>query len=267
MTPCRLTKRQADDIMIRAAFFTQTHNIGRKLTMRMRKKPWAKHELAVNTKIIHEPQSHKGKWQSYFGNTNPIHVELGCGKGRFIAQTSMLFPSVNHIAIERQEDVLAVAVRLADKMILARDTNPDIPADMAPAPSLAYINTDVKHLPEIFAPGEISRIYINFCDPWPNRKKWEKRRLTHIDFLGMYESLFDGSGEVFFKTDNRQLFEFSINQFSEKSWFIKNVSLDLHNSGWEGNIMTEYEEKFSSKGNPIYRLEGYSPHSPRIHMM
>lgn len=209
--------------------------------MRMHRKPWAKHELAVNSKIVHDPQQYKGNWQAYFGNTNPNHLELGCGKGRFISQASLLYPSVNHIAIERQTDVLAMAVRLADTM----------------GASPAFINTDVKYLPELFAPGEISRIYINFCDPWPNRKKWAKRRLTHIGFLALYESLFDGSGEVFFKTDNRQLFEFSINQFSEKGWILRNVSLDLHHSDWEGNIMTEYEEKFSSRGNPIYRLEGY----------
>ena len=116
---------------------------------------------------------------------------------------------------------------------------------------------DVKDLTSYFEVGEIKRIYINFCDPWHRKRKWAKRRLTHRNFLSLYESLFGKSGEIFFKTDNRHLFEFSLNEFADKGWRLKNISLDLLNSDYEGNIMTEYEEKFSSEGFPIYRLEGY----------
>ena len=102
----------------------------------------------------------------------------------------------------------------------------------------------------------VDRIYINFCDPWPNKKKWAKRRLTHKNFLNLYEEIFSEKGEVFFKTDNRILFEFSLNEFEAKeNWKMKNISLDLHKSDFQGNVMTEYEEKFSGRGMPIFRLE------------
>jgi tRNA (guanine-N7-)-methyltransferase len=113
---------------------------------------------------------------------------------------------------------------------------------------------------EIFAPGEIARIYINFCDPWPVRIKWRKRRLTHVNFLKIYRAVMGDRGEIFFKTDNRELFDFSLGQFAQEGWRLDNVSFDLH-AGADGpppwNIMTEYEEKFSSQGMPIYRLEAY----------
>ena len=112
----------------------------------------------------------------------------------------------------------------------------------------------MENLSEFFEPGEIKRLYINFCDPWP-KKKWAKRRLTHKNFLEKYKGLFGSEGEIFFKTDNRGLFEFSLNELCGNGWLLSNISLDLHSSGFEGNIMTEYEEKFSSRGFPIYRCE------------
>ena len=208
--------------------------------MRIRKKPWAPKELAENPRIIRDPQ--KGK--KYFDNDRPVHVEIGCGKGRFITQLAAKNPDINYIAIEREAIVLAVAARLS----------------RVEECSLIFLNLDVKELAEYFNPGEISRLYINFCDPWHRRKKWAKRRLTHVNFLTMYEEL--GIPEIFFKTDNRILFEFSINQFSERDWVMRNISLDLHTSGmpdgseFDENIKTEYEEKFSALG-PIYRLEAY----------
>ena len=204
--------------------------------MRIRKKPWAPKELAENPLIIRNPEPHK--IAEHFKNRQPIHMELGCGKGRFIAQTAAQNPHINYIAVEREEIVLAVAARLS----------------RGAEGSLLFLNLDAVNLPEYFSPGEIRRLYINFCDPWHRRKKWAKRRLTHINFLKMYEAL--EIPEIFFKTDNRILFEFSINQFSEQGWIMRNVSLDLHNSGFDDNIMTEYEEKFSDFG-PIYRLEAY----------
>lgn len=203
--------------------------------MRLRKKPWAPAELAHNPRILREPSIGLSQ---YFDNKQPLHIEIGCGKGRFITQCAVRNPHINHIAIEREETVMAVAARLS------RDISG----------SLLFLNIDAADLPEYILPGEISRMYLNFCDPWPRRKKWAKRRLTHANFLAIYESL--QIPEIFFKTDNRILFEFSINQFSERGWVMRNISLDLHNSGIEDNIMTEYEEKFSGSG-PIYRLEAY----------
>ena len=208
--------------------------------MRIRKKPWAPKELADNPRILRDPSAYAGKMTEYFDNNQPIHLEIGCGKGRFIAQTAAQNPHINHIAVEREDIVLAVAARLSREIDA----------------SLVFLLLDAQELPEYFKPGEISRLYINFCDPWPRKKKWAKRRLTHVNFLAMYENL--KIPEIFFKTDNRILFEFSVNQFSERGWIMRNVSLDLHNSGIEDNIMTEYEEKFSAQG-PIYRLEAYNP--------
>ena len=204
--------------------------------MRIRKKNWAPQELADNPLIMREPEKYAHKMPEYFGNGRPIHLELGCGKGRFIIQSAARNPHINHIAVEREETVMAIAARLA------RETEG----------SLVFLNLDAVELPDYFKPGDISRLYINFCDPWHRRKKWAKRRLTHLNFLNLYQQL--QIPEIYFKTDNRILFEFSINQFSQAGWLMENISLDLHNSNIEDNIMTEYEEKFSSQG-PIYRLE------------
>ena len=206
--------------------------------MRIRKKPWAAKELSDNPRILQDPKNYAGKITGCFNNTRPIHLELGCGKGRFITQIAAINPHINYVAVEREAIVLAAAARLSRKS----------------EGSLIFLNLDATDLPEYFNPGEICRLYINFCDPWSRKKKWAKRRLTHLNFLNMYETL--KIPEIFLKTDNRILFEFSINQFSEKGMIMRNVSLDLHKSGMEDNIMTEYEEKFSQKG-PIYRLEAY----------
>ena len=215
--------------------------------MRIRKKPWAHKELTENPYILRSSEVYAGKMTEYFADNRPIHVEIGCGKGRFITRVAAKNPHINHIAIEREATVLAAAARLFRESVNSASA------------SLVFLELDAKELPEYFKPGEISRLYINFCDPWHRRKKWAKRRLTHVNFLAMYEDL--KIPEIFFKTDNRTLFEFSINQFSERGWIMRNISLDLHNSPMpEGqeNIMTEYEAKFSAHG-PIYRLEAIGP--------
>lgn len=209
--------------------------------MRARRKPWAKREIAESEIIISDPKAIKGKWAEYFGDERPVHLEIGCGKGQFINTLARLNPDVHYIAIEREANVIAVAARTA------RENDNDI----------SFIVGDVAALSEIFAEGEIERIYINFCDPWHRKKKWAKRRLTHKNFLELYETVFGEQGEVFLKTDNRVLFEFSLNSFSDQGWRLHNITLDLHNSSYEGNIMTEYEEKFSGQGLPIYRTEAY----------
>lgn len=211
--------------------------------MRLRKKPWGDCEMETNKNFVEEPKSYKGKWNTYFGNDNPIHVEIGTGKGQFVTSMSIRETNINYIGIEKQTNVIVSALKKAR----LKQTGSN----------LALFIADVKELLEFFDVGEIDRIYINFCDPWPNKKKWGKRRLTHENFLDLYRELFGLGGEIFFKTDNTFLFEFSLNEMCKKNLLLKNISLDLHNSDFEGNIKTEYEEKFSNKGMPIYRLEAY----------
>lgn len=212
--------------------------------MRLRKKPWAENEIATNVAFVENPQEIKGKWQEFFENSNPIHVEIGCGKGQFLTQMSKLNPNINYIGVERESKVIVSALK---KSRLSEVGD-----------NIAFISADVADMEEIFAPEEISRLYINFCDPWHRRKKWAKRRLTHKNFLNIYERLFgNNGGEIFMKTDNKILFEFSLNEISDKGWRLHNISLDLHNSDFQGNVMTEYETKFSEMGMPIYRLEAY----------
>lgn len=211
--------------------------------MRLRKKPWADEELNTNDRLIKNPEQYKGKWKEVFGNDNPIHIEIGTGKGQFLTSMSILNPNINYIAIERQTNVIVSALKKGREKNVGKN--------------IVFFVADVKELLNYFEEDEIKRIYINFCDPWPNKKKWAKRRLTHKNFLNLYEQLFKNGGEIFFKTDNTLLFEFSLNEIAEKGWQLKNISLDLHNSDFQGNIKTEYEEKFSGKGMQIYRLEAY----------
>ena len=172
--------------------------------MRARRKPWAAKELSTNENVIENASEMKGRWKEFFGNENDIHVEIGCGKGRFIQQLAEQNPNLNYIAIEKENNIIATAVR--DARELGR--------------SIAFIVGDVKDLENYFAPDEIKRIYINFCDPWHRKKKWSKRRLTHKNFLVIYERIFISGGEIFFKTDNKPLFEFSLNEFSNQGWQI-----------------------------------------------
>lgn len=208
--------------------------------MRVRKKPWAEEELITNEQVVKQAIELKGKWNTVFNNNNPIHIEIGCGKGRFITDTAKINTNINYIGIERQISVVAVAARKLNLEFI---------------PNVRFICGDVKLLQEYFDENEIKRIYINFCDPWP-KKRWIKKRLTFRGFLEIYKALMGTKGEIYFKTDNKELFEFSLNEFKESNWKLENVTLDLHNSDFENNIMTEYEEKFSSKGMPIYRCEG-----------
>ncbi|MBQ9605201.1 MAG: tRNA (guanosine(46)-N7)-methyltransferase TrmB [Firmicutes bacterium] len=212
--------------------------------MRIRKKNWFEAEMSSNNAIIENPSEYKGHWSEFFGNSNPIHIEIGCGKGQFLSAMSKAHPDINYIGIEREPQIIVTALK---KSRLAEVGG-----------NIDFFIADVANLAEVFAPGEISRIYTNFADPWHRKRKWAKRRLTHRNFLDIYEGLFgENGGELFMKTDNTVLFEFSLNEIADKGWRLHNISLDLHNSDFEGNIMTEFEEKFSSMGMPIYRLEGY----------
>ena len=208
--------------------------------MRTRKKPWTSRELNENVYVIKEPKNMRGKWHEYFGNNNPIHLEIGCGKGKFLAEAALAFPCVNFIGLERDPVILAAAARLH------RVTG---------GAAAAYIISDAEELPEIFIAGEIQALYIQFCDPWPNKKKWAKRRLTHPRFLNIYSGLC--IEKIYFKTDNRLLFDFSVEQFSISGWDLKNITYDLHAVAQDPRFVTEYEAKFAAQGLPIYRLEAY----------
>ena len=217
------------------------------IKVRMRKKAWTAAELAENKNLIADYSIFKGNWENHFGNKNPLHCEIGCGKGRFIVETARQNPGVNHIAIERYPQVLAMALKLSRTE--ARSQN------------LAFLSADADEFPDIFDKHDLKRVYLNFSDPWPNRKKWAKRRLTYRKYLSLYKDALTPDGEIFFKTDNLELFEFSIEEFGLCGWKLSNVTYDLHKSGFMGNILTEYEVRFSEMGQPIYRLEAKLPES------
>ena len=209
--------------------------------MRLRGKAWATEEIATNPLHQSAPEQQKGKWHALFGNSNGICVEIGCGKGTFIIETARRNPNLNFIAIERESKIIAMAMKSARN------------SEILPV-NLRFILGDAKRLREYFNDGELFRIYINFCDPWRNRIKWHKRRLTHRSFLEVYKTL-TNSGELFFKTDSEDLFRFSARELRETGWALCNVTEDLHNSGFADNIVTEYEARFHSMGLPIFRLE------------
>ncbi|WP_163184364.1 tRNA (guanosine(46)-N7)-methyltransferase TrmB [Neobacillus sedimentimangrovi] len=208
--------------------------------MRLRNKPWAKEKIESYPQyIVPNPENFKGKWHKVFHNEQPLHIEVGTGKGRFITEMAKANPHINYIGIELYDSVIVTAL---DRLI---------EADL---PNLRLLNVNAADLDKYFAKNDVERVYLNFSDPWP-KKRHEKRRLTYKDFLKLYESILVDGGEIHFKTDNQGLFEYSLMSFSAYGMLLKYISLDLHNSDFEGNIMTEYEQKFSEKGNRIYRCE------------
>ncbi|MCX7615436.1 MAG: tRNA (guanosine(46)-N7)-methyltransferase TrmB [Clostridiales bacterium] len=190
--------------------------------------------------LVNNPQELKGKWSEACANGRPIYLEIGCGKGRFIVETAEKNPDIFFLAMEREENVLVTALETAKGKGCS---------------NVLFLLSDASEIENIFGRKELSRIYINFCDPWPPKKQ-AKRRLTHKNFLIRYQSVLTEKGEIHFKTDNEKLFEFSLNEISEFGFTLKNISLNLHASDTP-NIMTEYEEKFSSQGMKIYRLEAF----------
>ncbi|WML47265.1 tRNA (guanosine(46)-N7)-methyltransferase TrmB [Neobacillus sp. PS3-34] len=208
--------------------------------MRFRNKPWAREKIEQHPEyFILEPEKYKGKWQEAFSVKQPLHIEIGTGKGRFITGMAKANPEINYIGIELAESVI---VSVLDHLVETE------------LPNLRLLNVNATDLKDFFDKNDVDRIYLNFSDPWP-KVRHEKRRLTYKSFLKNYEDILPDGGEIHFKTDNQGLFEYSLMSFSEYGLLLKYVSLDLHNSEFEGNIMTEYEEKFSSKGNRIYRCE------------
>lgn len=209
--------------------------------MRLRNKPWAAEYIEAHPDvIIPTPEDYKGKWHEVFGNDNPVHIEVGTGKGQFVLGMAKQNPDINYIGIELFDSVIVCA--------LERVVEAEKPAN------LRLLKVNGAKLQEYFAKGDVSRVYLNFSDPWP-KKRHAKRRLTHEGFLKLYESILIDNGEIHFKTDNRGLFEYSLVSMNHYGMRLNYVSLDLHAEMPEDNIMTEYEEKFSAKGQPIYRLE------------
>lgn len=209
--------------------------------MRLRNIPGAEEVVSNSPYCIQNPTELKGKWHSFLGNENPIHIEVGMGKGKFIMELAALHPDINYIGIERYTSVLLRAVQ---KMV------------EQPLPNIHFLCIDAATLPEIFDKDEVSRIYLNFSDPWP-KDRHAKRRLTSREFLARYDQFLKKDGHIEFKTDNQDLFTFSLQEIEESPlWKLDASTRDLHNDPAlnEGNIMTEYEEKFSSMGNPICKL-------------
>ena len=207
--------------------------------MRLRHIPGAEEAIAQSPYVIQEPKEKKGRWREVFGNDHPIHIEVGMGKGRFIMELAERNPDINYIGIERYSTVLLKALQKREKL---------------PLSNICFMCVDAKELAEIFEPGEIEKIYLNFSDPWP-KDRHAKRRLTSPDFMKVYDQVLCGDGTVEFKTDNQGLFAYSLEAIPEAGWRIDAFTEDLHHSPMaEGNVMTEYEMKFSAMGNPICKL-------------
>ncbi|HHJ7922334.1 TPA: tRNA (guanosine(46)-N7)-methyltransferase TrmB [Streptococcus pyogenes] len=208
--------------------------------MRVRKRKGAEEHLANNPHyVILNPEDAKGRWHDVFGNDRPIHIEVGSGKGGFITGMALKNPDINYIGIDIQLSVLSYAL---DKVLASE------------VPNVKLLRVDGSSLTNYFEDGEVDMMYLNFSDPWP-KTKHEKRRLTYKDFLDTYKRILPEHGEIHFKTDNRGLFEYSLASFSQYGMTLRQIWLDLHASNYEGNVMAEYEEKFSNKGQVIYRVE------------
>ena len=212
--------------------------------MRLRNIPGVDEAVAASPYCIRQPEQRKGAWDSVFQNHNPIHIEIGMGKGQFILKLAQRNPEVNYIGIEKYTSVLLRAIQKLN----------GLEPGAAPA-NLYFICMNAENLADVFKNAEISRIYLNFSDPWP-KERHAQRRLTSEKFLALYDKILTPDGTIEFKTDNKNLFDFSLKEIPKAGWRINAFTRDLHHDAdmIQGNIMTEYEEKFSSAGNPIYKL-------------
>ncbi len=213
--------------------------------MRLRNIPGAKEVIENSPYVVHEPQKQKGQWSHVFENDHPIHIEVGMGKGRFLMDMAKIHPEVNYVGIEMYDSVLLRALQKREEYEQNEGT----------LTNLYFMCVDARLLPEIFEKGGVEKIYLNFSDPWP-KARHAKRRLTSRQFLERYDQILIPEGSVEFKTDNRELFEFSLEEVKEAGWTLETSTFDLHHDEelMKGNVMTEYEEKFSSMGNPIHKL-------------
>ena len=216
--------------------------------MRLRNIPRAEGVLQASNDVIKEETLYRGKWSSaIFGNDHPLHIEIGMGKGQFLTGLAKRNPHINYIGIERYSSVLLRAVEKLEKLRSDEDIM---------LPNIRFVCMDAHDITEVFAKDEVDRIYLNFSDPWP-KSRHARRRLTSKEFFALYDQVLVQDGQVEFKTDNRGLFVFSVEELeNSKTWEMTACTYDLHNDAAmnEGNIMTEYEEKFSSMNNPINKL-------------
>lgn len=207
--------------------------------MRLRHIKGAEEEILNSPYVIQQPEAKKGRWNEVFGNNHPIKIEVGMGKGKFIMELAQRNPHINYIGIERYSSVLLRGLQKRGELELS---------------NIFFMCVDAKELGNIFEKGEVSGIYLNFSDPWP-KDRHAKRRLTSREFMNVYDQILDDNGKVEFKTDNRPLFDYSMESIPEAGWKIEMHTYDLHHSDYvQGNVMTEYEEKFVAKGNPICKL-------------
>ena len=208
--------------------------------MRLRNVPGSREAIADNNMAINEPTELKGKWKEEFGNDNPIRIEIGMGKGKFITTLAMENPDINYIGIEKYSSVLIRAIERCEEIEVS---------------NLRFIRMEAEYICDVFEKGEVDRIYLNFSDPWP-KDRHAKRRLTSKQFFERYDVILKKDGIVEFKTDNDLLFQFSLEQVPEAGWELIEQTWDLHHDErlMQGNVMTEYESKFSQMGNPIHKL-------------
>lgn len=200
--------------------------------MRLRKKWWARPEMEDSEIVLTDRASNKGRWNEAFNNDNDIYLELGCGRGRFVTTKAEMNPNINYVAIDLKDEVLVYAKRKVEEKELK---------------NVRFIPMEIAFIEEVFDKEEISKIYINFCNPWP-KKSHHKRRLTHTRKLAAYKKFLKPNSEIWFKTDNTDLFEASQEYFKESGFSIEFLTYDLHKSDFDKNIMTEYEEKFTTLG-------------------
>ena len=213
--------------------------------MRLRNIPGAQDAILESPYVIQKPEAHKGVWAEVFPKKQPLHIEVGMGKGRFLMALARLTPDINYVGIEMYDSVLLRALQKRE----------ELEEEGTKYENLFFMRVDARLLPEIFEKGEVDKIYLNFSDPWP-KARHAKRRLTSREFLERYDQILVPDGTVEFKTDNRELFEFSLEEVNETKWNLLAHTFDLHHNEEmvKGNVMTEYEEKFSSMGNPICKM-------------
>ena len=214
--------------------------------MRLRNIPGAREFVAAHPLVITDSGEITEDWRAVFGNDNPIHIEIGMGKGRFIIDMAGLNPDINYIGIDRYESVMIKALQKLDKM-----------GDKAPQ-NIRFIRMDAAEIPDFFKDKEIDRIYLNFSDPWP-KERHSKRRLQSREYLQRYDKILNDDGRIEFKTDNADLFEFAVKELNGTNWKLQYISRDLHSDPEEmkNNVMTEYEEKFSARGQKICKYVIY----------
>lgn len=207
--------------------------------MRLRNVTGSREIIADSRFVVHEPFANKGKWNEIFGNNRPIQIEIGMGKGRFLMDLAAANPSINYIGIEKYSTVLLRAIQKMEENELS---------------NLRFIRMDAEDICEVFDKAEVTKIYLNFSDPWP-KDRHAKRRLPSRQFLERYDAILAPDGKIEFKTDNVDLFDFALGEIEPAGWKLEAMTRDLHHDAQlsAGNIMTEYEEKFSSLGNPIYK--------------